>query len=73
MRYQVKVSPNSRQASVVQDGEKLKVRVNATPDKGKANDRLIEILSEHFKVPKSSIKILTGHTSHNKIIEVIGL
>ena len=35
-----------------------------------ANKRLLEILAEHFKVPKSRISILRGTQSRNKIVQV---
>ena len=35
-----------------------------------ANKRLLEILAEHFKVPKSRISILRGTKSRNKIVRV---
>lgn len=70
----VKVIPNARK-NMVQDfsGSVLKVRINAPPDKGKANDALIELLSEYFSVPKSRIHILSGHTSRLKKIEIDGI
>jgi len=46
------------------------VAVSAPPEKGKANERLIELLAEHFRVAKSRIKIVSGHTSRSKVVEV---
>ena len=37
---------------------------------GKANQALIELLSESFSVPKTSIKILLGKTSKKKLVEI---
>lgn len=71
MFYQIKAVPNSKQASVILEGDILKVKIDAEPKNGKANRRLIEILSEHFKVPSSYIRIVSGHTSRNKIVEII--
>lgn len=51
-----------------ENGE-LKVRVRAIREKGKANIAVIELLSEYFDIPKSSIEIISGHTSsHKKIL-----
>lgn len=71
MRITVHVSPNAKTAQVVQlkEGE-YKVRVNAKPVDGAANIRLIEILAEHFNVSFGSIRILSGATSKDKVIEV---
>lgn len=46
------------------------VRVNAQPVKGEANLRIIELLSEYFKVPKTAISIVKGHLGKRKIIEI---
>ncbi|RUM87332.1 MAG: hypothetical protein DSZ24_06440 [Thermodesulfatator sp.] len=42
----------------------------APPEKGKANKQLVEVLAKHFGVKKSSVKILKGETSHNKVVEI---
>ncbi|MEK7625498.1 MAG: DUF167 domain-containing protein [Patescibacteria group bacterium] len=48
----------------------LKVKLTAAPVDGKANDALIDLLSEYFQVAKSKIKIVRGGTSKNKTIEI---
>jgi uncharacterized protein len=55
------------------DGEFYKVYVTAPPEDGKANKKLIELLAEYFKVPKSQIRIVKGEISRNKIVEIIGI
>lgn len=50
----------------------LKVKVHAPPVDGKANKELIDFLSEIFDVPKSHIEILSGETSSNKKVKIIG-
>jgi len=39
-------------------------------EKGKAKEWLIKLLAEHFGVAKSRIKIVSGHTSRLKVVEV---
>ncbi|MCB1080313.1 MAG: DUF167 domain-containing protein, partial [Chlamydiia bacterium] len=46
------------------------VRLTAAPEKGKANESLITILSKHFKIPKSAITILKGETSRHKVVQL---
>ena len=53
----------------VKDG-KLRVRLRAIPEKGKANKALIELLASHFSVAKSLIEIVSGSTSRNKRIRL---
>lgn len=50
----------------------LKVRVSAAPEKGKANDALIALLSRALGVGKSRIAIAKGLTARNKILEIAG-
>ena len=69
--YQVKVLPRSSQNKVTEDEPgSLKVKLVAPPVDGKANEALIELLSKHFKLRKSSIRILRGENSRNKMIEI---
>lgn len=49
----------------------LKVRVTAPPEDGKANKALIKLLSDHFNLPKSCIRLVSGDTSRKKMIEII--
>jgi uncharacterized protein (TIGR00251 family) len=51
-------------------GEALKVKVNAPPSGGKANQRLIEILADRLNIAKSRIEIIQGHTSRKKIVRI---
>ncbi len=67
----VKVVPNSKKAKVEQtEGGILRVNVDAPAKEGKANKRLVEILAKYFSKPKSSIRIVKGRTSKNKVIEI---
>jgi len=72
MLIKVIVTPNAKEARVTKTSETdYEVRVDERATEGKANKRLVEILSEHFNIPKSKIAILKGTKSRNKIIEVI--
>ncbi|MFC1903045.1 DUF167 domain-containing protein [Chloroflexota bacterium] len=70
----VRVYPNATRNEVVGSiGGVLQVRVAAPPIKGKANEELIAFLSKALGVSKSSIAIVRGHTSRNKLITIAGL
>jgi uncharacterized protein (TIGR00251 family) len=71
MRIYVKVSPRAgkNEALKISEGE-YKVKVTAPPEKGKANEKVIELLAYHLAVPKSSIKIVAGKTARIKIIDI---
>ncbi len=46
------------------------VFTNSAPEKGKANKAVIKLLSKYFKTPAANIKIISGLTSKNKIVEI---
>ena len=49
----------------------MKAYIKAAPDKGKANKALIELVAKKYGVSKSKVKILTGQTNRNKVVEVM--
>ncbi len=72
MKYSVFVKPKSKKESIEMiDSNKIIAKINAIPTKGEANLKLLEALAKYFKVPKSNIKILSGHKSKNKVIEIL--
>jgi uncharacterized protein YggU (UPF0235/DUF167 family) len=53
------------------DGEHagaLRVRVTASPEKGKANRRVLELLGEALQVPPSALRLLKGETRPDKVV-----
>ena len=46
----------------------LKVSVTTVPEKGKANEALIALLSNAWKIPKRNITIIRGETERNKVL-----
>lgn len=67
----VKVTPNAKKNGIVGLHEGvLKVRIQAPPDKGKANDELIAFLAKVFHVAKNQIRIVSGHASRLKRVEI---
>ncbi|MCQ2574692.1 MAG: DUF167 domain-containing protein [Alphaproteobacteria bacterium] len=68
--FNVKVNPHSKQNKVIEDNGVLRVHVTTAPEHGRANEAVVELLSEYFKVPKSSISIIRGETCSNKVIRI---
>jgi uncharacterized protein (TIGR00251 family) len=70
----VRVQPRSSRKGVdgVVEGS-LRVRRTAPPAEGAANAQLVEVLSKEFGIKKSAIKIVRGHASRDKLVEVEGL
>lgn len=70
-KISVLVKPNSKKESVIENEDgTLTVRVNVPPIDGKANKRVIELLAEHFRKPKSSIELAHGQSSKKKVFTV---
>jgi len=69
----VKVIPGAPRTEIkdtMADGT-IKIAVAAAPEKGKANQALIEFLAEEFGVPRSNIVIISGATDRIKLVKVI--
>jgi len=51
-------------------GERIKVRLAAPPQDGKANAALIEFLARHYGVPRRSVRITSGLKSRQKRVVI---
>lgn len=71
LTLRLRVQPGARSSSVldVQDG-RLRLRLHAQPVEGAANTALVEFLALLSGVPESSVRILSGHTSRNKLVRI---
>lgn len=70
----VKVVPRASKNSITGwENDELKVRLNAVPEKGEANEELIAFLAKTWKLPKSSIGIHSGETSRHKKLLLRGM
>lgn len=66
----ITVKTGSSQEKIIQKtADNLVVYLRAKPHDGEANTALIKLLSKHFNIPKTSIRITRGQRSHKKIIE----
>lgn len=72
-RVSVQVTPNARRSEVsgVVEGV-LRIRLQAPPIDGKANEALIRFLAETLGLPRSAVSVAAGHTSRRKIVEISG-
>lgn len=74
MNLDIRVQPRASRNSVEIGADGIvKVRVTAPPDRGKANEAVIKLLSKNLGIPKSAVRIARGHTSRNKMVQVEGL
>ena len=73
-RVRVHLSPGSRRSEVAgRHGDGWKVRVAAPAERGRANAALEKLVAEALAVPRASVRIVAGHASRSKIVEVEGL
>jgi uncharacterized protein (TIGR00251 family) len=70
MKIQVKVKPDSKTEELSREGDSFIAKVREPPREGRANQAVIRLLAEHFGIPKSQVRILSGLNSRNKIVEV---
>src|ERR1700738_4174838 len=70
----VRVQPRASKDEIagVMDGA-LKVRLRAPALEDRANDALCEYLAELLKTPKAAVRILSGHHSRSKRVEMRGV
>jgi hypothetical protein len=55
------------------DDGRLKIRLTAPPVDGAANEALVKFLSDQFKVGRSDVEIVSGHTGREKIVRLTGI
>jgi hypothetical protein len=73
-RISVTVSPGAARSKLVgRHGEGWRARVAAPPERGRANDALIELLARTLELPRDSLRVVSGRTSRRKVVEVVGL
>ena len=71
MKLQLKVIPKaSRNRIVGWIGDRLKIHVTAAPERGKANDAVIEVLAATLGLSRSGVRIVSGETSPLKTVEI---
>ncbi|HEY4797985.1 MAG TPA: DUF167 domain-containing protein [Bacteroidia bacterium] len=72
MQFSCIVKPKSKVDTItVNPDHSLRIKIKAPPVDGKANEYLVEYLSEVFDVPKKNISILSGFTSSHKRINIV--
>jgi uncharacterized protein (TIGR00251 family) len=69
----LRVSPGARTKSIDRHGDGWRVRVAAVPERGKANEAVIEFLAQRLDLPRESIELVSGRSSRDKVVEVTGI
>ena len=70
----LKVIPNAPKDAIVGwEEERLRVKIRAVPEKGRANQHLIKFLAEQLKIAPSRLSLASGEISRLKRVRIEGL
>lgn len=70
----VKAVPGAKRDEIVGPlGERLKIRVSAPPEGGKANRAICEVLAAALGVKARDVEVIAGHASAEKMVRVVGV
>jgi uncharacterized protein len=70
MRLTLKVIPRSSRNLVKKEKDLFKVYLTKPAQDGLANQQLIELLADYFKVKRYMVEIVAGANSRNKIVDI---
>lgn len=54
-------------------GDRVKIRVSAPAEGGKANDAICRVVAEKLGVRDRQVEIVSGHTNPEKVVRVTGM
>jgi hypothetical protein len=70
----VRVHPGAKRNAITGTHDNaLKISLTTPPTDGRANAALIAFLAERLNIPRLSIELISGHTSHSKTLRLTGL
>lgn len=69
MRYHIAVKLGASGLTI--EGDEIEVGIKSEPERGKANRELVKKLAEHFGVPVQNVRIVSGHTSRKKLVDIL--
>lgn len=71
VRLAVQVVPNARKSEVAGEVEGvIRIRLQAQPIEGRANEELVRMLAKLLGVSKSSVEVVQGQTGRRKLVEI---
>lgn len=74
VRFAVRVQPRASSSEVAGVfGGALKVRLQAPPVEGAANEALVDLLAAELGVHRRQVRIVAGASSRGKVVEVEGV
>ncbi len=74
MILELKVIPNAPKNEIIRwEGNRLVIKIQGVPEKGKVNDALIVFLAKTFGITQSQITFRSGKTSRIKRLDIQGI
>lgn len=71
MYIKVNVSPGAKKEKIDEyDDNRFRIAVRQKAERNMANDRVRELIAEHFGVTVSCVKIINGHRSQSKLLSI---
>ena len=71
VRLSVRITPNAKKSEVIGIlDEALKIKLQAQPIEGKANEALIRFIADKLDLPRRAIVITHGQLNKHKLIDV---
>jgi uncharacterized protein len=70
MNIEIKVVTNAKKRGLVREDFRLKLMLTSSPIEGRANEELVDYLSDLFSVKKREIKILRGQKTRRKLVSI---
>ena len=71
MQVRVRVTAGAKKETLnVLSGTRLEIAVTQKPAHGAANARVVELVARFYNVPTSKVRIVRGHSTSSKILEV---
>jgi uncharacterized protein (TIGR00251 family) len=75
VRLNLRVIPNASRAQVIgwMEGHVLKVKVQAPPTDGRANEQVIALMADFLGIKSKQVELILGATARNKTLEFTGI
>ncbi len=74
VRLSIKVVPGAKRDEIAgMLGERLKVRVAAPPEGGRANEAVCRVIAGALGIKAGAVTIVSGHSAAEKVVEIVGV
>jgi uncharacterized protein len=73
-RLRLRVVPGSTRPGIVgRHGDAWKVRVAEAPERGRANEAVLDLLAETLSVPRRHVRLIAGQAARDKVVQLDGI